>query len=369
MEVEAEVLAEYDRKSELKEFDDTKAGVKGLVDAQIAKIPRMFIHHQRKLEKNLSFGNTHLNVPVVDFGGINQSLDHRREIIKRIRDACERWGFFQIVNHGIPVSVMDQMIEGVRRFHEQDTEMKKHFYSRDVTKKFIYNSNFDLYQAPASNWRDSFYCIMAPDPPEPEQFPALCRDILMEYSEHVMKLGITLFELLSEALGLNPSYLKDIDCAEGLYLMGHYFPQCPEPELTLGTSNHTDSGFLTVLIQDQVGGLQIFHENQWFDVPPLHGAVVVNIADLLQLISNDKLKSVNHRVLPNRVGPRVSVACFFRTHFREGDRKKVYGPIKELISQENPQVYQDITVKDYLLLYYKKGLDGTSPLSHFKLQK
>lgn len=140
----------------------------------------------------------------------------------------------------------------------------------------------DLYSSPSAGWRDTFYTLMAPSPPPPEELPEVCRDIQIEYSNHVLKLGGLLFRLISEALGLESSHLGDMDCDKGLALIGHCYPACPQPDLTMGVTKHSDSGFLTVLLQDDIGGLQILNQNQWIDVPPTSGALVINIRHLLQ---------------------------------------------------------------------------------------
>lgn len=86
---------------------------------------------------------------------------------------------------------------------------------------------------------------------------------------------------------------------------------------------------------------------------------------IVQLMSNDKFKSVEHRVLANHKGPRVSVACFFTLHLYPTTR--VYGPIKELLSEDNPPVYRETSMKDFIAYYDNKGLDGNSALTHFLL--
>ncbi|KAK6929814.1 Non-hem dioxygenase N-terminal domain [Dillenia turbinata] len=360
-----EILENYDRLSELKAFDESKEGVKGLVDSGVAKVPRIFIQPPDEFEKTSGTCNSQFSIPVIDLGGINNDPVLRKEIVKRVREASEIWGFFQVVNHGIPVNVLEEMLDGVRRFNEQDLQVKKGFYTREYTKPVVFNCNFDLFSAPAANWRDTLYCLMAPHPPMPVELPAVCRDVLVEYSKQIQRLGFALFRLLSEALGLNPDHLNDMDCGEGLLVLSHYYPPCPEPELTMGTTKHADNDFLTVLLQDEIGGLQVLHENQWFDVPPVPGALVVNIGDLLQLITNDKFRSVEHRVLAKSEGPRVSVACFFSTSLLPST--KLYCPIKELLSDDDPPKYRATTIRDYVANFNAKGLDGMSSLQHLRL--
>lgn len=362
LEVESAIGSSYDRESEVKAFDDSKSGVKGLIDAGISKIPRIFIHDQPIInDSTSSTTQNQFNIPVIDL----QSTNFTSDIIQNVREACENWGFFQIINHGIPKKVMDEMIDVVRGFHEMDTEEKIKYYSRDFRKRFLYVSNFHLFTGDSAVWSDSFLSVMAPNRPRSEEIPLICRDTLTEYSDHIMKLGLNLLKLFSEALGLEPNHLENLGCDEGLFIMGHYYPICPQPELTLGTNCHTDAGFFTIILQDLLGGLQILHQNDWVNVSPLPGALVVNVGDLLQLITNDKFKSVHHRVLSQKVMPRISVAAIFRP-FHEGIESKIYKPIKELVTKENPRVYMDTSLKEYATLRLTKGMDQ-SALTPFKV--
>jgi hypothetical protein len=161
------------RLQERKEFDETKAGVKGLVDKGILKIPTLFHHPPHNFSNSTISTNTQHTIPVIDF------TNTRQEIISKIREASETWGFFQVVNHAIPLDVLEDMKDGGLRFFEQDTEVKKEIYTRDKTRPFIYNSNFDLYTSPALSWRDTFTFHFAPITPKPEDLPVVCRSVLV----------------------------------------------------------------------------------------------------------------------------------------------------------------------------------------------
>ncbi|CAJ1952663.1 unnamed protein product [Sphenostylis stenocarpa] len=355
----------YDRIAEVKAFEETKLGVKGLVDSGITKIPRMF--HNAKVEDHTETtpNDSKFSVPIIDLKDIDTNSSLRVEAVDKIKRACQEWGFFQVVNHGIGVEVLDEMICGIRKFHEQDAEVRKSFYSRDRNKKVRYFCNGSLFRDPAANWKDTVAFFISPDPPNPEEIPAVCRDIVIEYSEKVRALGFTIFELFSEALGLPPSYLNELDSVNGQFILGQYYPPCPEPELTMGTSKHTDISFMTILLQDQIGGLQVLHENQWVDVHPVHGSLIVNIGDLLQLLTNDMFISVYHRVLSRHIGPRTSIATFFANTSTQSSSK--VGPIKELLSEDNSPIYRDTTINDVMAYYLDKGLDGNCSVHSFRL--
>ncbi|KAJ1417503.1 Oxoglutarate/iron-dependent dioxygenase [Sesbania bispinosa] len=346
---------------EVKEFDDTKAGVKGLVDSGIVKLPRFFIHPPEYLPKSSSTSGTScFQVPVIDFTGYE--MCRRSEIINEIREASETWGFFQMVNHGVPVCVMDDMLKAIKEFHEQPSEVKKEWYSRDHKMRVRYFCNGDLLVAKAANWRDTIIFDFQDGPLKPEAYPIMCREAVSQYVEHILKLRELLSQLLSEALGLKSDYLTSIECMKSEAVVCHYYPACPEPDLTFGTTKHSDPSSLTILLQDTIGGLQVLHQDQWVDINPIHGALVANIGDFMQLITNDKFKSVEHRVLAGRVGPRASAACHIYPN-----RARKYRPIDEFTSNENPPKYRETHISEYLTYFRSKGLDGSKALPYFRL--
>ena len=168
-------VAKYDRAEELKAFDDTKEGVKGLVDAGVVNIPKIFLRPPDEIaEKRQNCHRNGVKVPVVDMSGIERD-DRRREIVEEVRIASETWGFFQVVNHGIPLIVLEEMIDGIRMFNEQDPEVRKEFYSRDRLRKVKFNCNYDLFHSRAANWRDTLSIAISSNGLDPQELPAVCR--------------------------------------------------------------------------------------------------------------------------------------------------------------------------------------------------
>ncbi|XP_042058481.1 1-aminocyclopropane-1-carboxylate oxidase homolog 1-like [Salvia splendens] len=353
----------------LKAFDETQAGVKGLNDAGLFKLPEIFVRPPEEVAAELTHekARVEVEIPVIDLSGVEEA-GRRKQIVEQVRSAAETWGFFQVVNHGIPLSVLDGMIDGVRAFIDQDVDEKKKYYSRDITRSVRYNSNYDLFESKTASWRDTLSISVnsASHLLNPMDLPPVCRYSTVEYSKHVEKLGNFVLGLLSEALGLKTEFLRDMECLKGHRLHCHYYPACPEPELAIGLMKHSDSGFLTILLQNQlVSGLQVLYEGRWIDIQPVQGALVINIGDLLQLVSNGKFRSSEHRAIANRTGPRISVGCFFSGPITNSN--KIYGPIVQLITQENPALYKEIVLSEYLMKFLSTGLDNYRALDYYKL--
>lgn len=358
-----------ERAKQVEEFEATKTGVKGIVDSGATKIPKLFIHPPEILEKGLNKPSTcvtGIRIPVIDLKGYDDNVVDRREIVDAIRSAVETLGFFQIINHGIPKEDMEGLLQGVRRFHEQATEEKMRWYGLDPKKGVMYYSNGSLRMSSApAEWRDTLTCIFQDGQLKPEKLPQACRREIIEYMKGLERLKKLLAELLSEALGLGSDLLENLNYMKSDMLVGHYYPACPEPDLTLGLSKHSDPYVLTLLLKDNTGGLQVHHQDHWIDVPHLEGALIANVGDLMQIISNDRFKSVEHRVLAREAGggPRISAACFF---YPTDDTK--VGPIKELLTENNPSIYKQLHYMEYISYWASTRLGGHSSLPHFKLE-
>ncbi|KZV22084.1 hypothetical protein F511_28325 [Dorcoceras hygrometricum] len=163
-------------------------------------------------------------------------------------------------------------------------------------------------------------------------------------------------KILSANLGLTEDYLQEAFGGEDMSacIRVNYYPKCPQPNLTLGLSPHSDPGGMTLLLPDNdVSGLQVRHLDKWITVKPTPNAFIVNIGDQLQVISNGNYKSVEHRVVVNAKKERLTLALFYNPR---GDMLIV--PAKRLVTEEHPGLYPPMIFDDYRLYIRTKGLRG-----------
>ncbi|KAK3035612.1 hypothetical protein RJ639_033204 [Escallonia herrerae] len=174
----------YNRLRDIKQFDDQKIGVKGLVDSGITSIPRFFHHPPETRPAPTPTSRPDLTIPTVDLSA------PRAAVIRQIHHASSTLGFFQIINHNIPQSLLHSLIASIKSFNEQPAELKSPYYHRDPSRGgAAFSTNFDLYQSKAASWRDTLYMRLAPTPPNWDFVPNVCREAVAEWDTAVVSDG------------------------------------------------------------------------------------------------------------------------------------------------------------------------------------
>lgn len=324
-------------------------GVKHLWEKGINKVPRKYIlpASARPCQSNSNGRKDLIELPVIDFGELQGP--NRHLVLRSLARACQDYGFFQLTNHGIPREIIEKMAEVSKTFFEQPLAERQKYMTTDLSAPVRYGTSFNQNRDGVFCWRD-FLKLSCSHPlsdnlPLWPSSPSDLREVGEKYAVQTKVLYLEIMEAIMESLGLGMSkntYMEDLNRGSQLMVMNCY-PSCPEPELTLGMPPHSDYGFLTLLLQDEVKGLQIQHKERWVTVDPLPGSFVINAGDHLEIFSNGRYKSVLHRVLVNSSRLRYSIASLHSMSF-----KSVVSPAAELVNDQNPKRYKDTDFASFM---------------------
>ncbi|KAG7653987.1 Oxoglutarate/iron-dependent dioxygenase [Arabidopsis suecica] len=287
------------------------------------------------MEKNIKF-------PVIDLSKLNGK--ERDQTMALIEDACQNWGFFELVNHGLPYDLMDN-IERMTKEH-----YKKHMEQK--FKEMLRSKGLDTLETEVQDidWESTLYLRHLPqsnlyDIPDMSNEYRLA---MKEFGKRLENLAEELLDLLCENLGLEKGYLKKVfhgTTGPTFATKVSNYPPCPKPEMIKGLRAHTDAGGLILLFQDdKVSGLQLLKDGDWVDVPPLKHSIVINLGDQLEVITNGKYKSVMHRVMTQKEGNRMSIASFYNP----GSDAEI-SPATSLVDKDSK--YPSFVFDDYMKLY------------------
>lgn len=267
-----------------------------------------------------------IGLPVLDLSRLDGP--DRGAFLRDLRDAARRVGFFYLVGHGVPPALEGELWRQARAFFalpEREKLAVEMIYSphfrgytragREITRgRPDWREQFDLHaEREALSWHEgepAWRRLQGPN-----QWPAALpnlRPVLLEWQAALTNVAIRLLSAFAEALEQPAGILDPITQDRPNQAMKIVrYPGRATGEDDQGVGSHKDSGLLTLLLQDQVGGLQVQGADGWIDATPLPGAFVVNIGELLELASNGYLKATVHRVVsPPADRDRLSVAFF-----------------------------------------------------------
>ena len=269
-------------------------------------------------------------IPIVDVGELVAGGPSRRAVADRLGRACRESGFFYVVGHGVDESLQARLRDLSREFFAQDLEAKLRI--RMALGGKAWRGYFRVGDELTSGKPDQkegvyFGAELGADDPRvragtplhgPNLFPAEpegFREVVLEYMTALTGLGHRLMSGLALSLDLEESYFADCCTGEPLTLFRIFNYPPPKDPALWGVGEHTDYGLLTILLQDDAGGLEVKSGSRWISAPPVPGSFVCNIGDMLDRMTGGLFRSTPHRVRNPAARGRLSFPFFFDPDF------------------------------------------------------
>lgn len=265
------------------------------------------------------------DIPVVSLAAWGRGDDARRDLAEELRRVCHEVGFFSLVDHGVDASVVDDWFGHLERLFALPTVTKEqidkrhspHFRGWEAVgseltdNKVDYREQVDLWSehpARVPGTEPAFLALEGPNQWLPEDVLPGFRAAANDFFTRMGALAETLMEILAVGLGLAPATFRDRFGERQMSLIKAIsYP--PTPPGAAGVNAHKDAGFLTLLHQHGVAGLQALNpDGEWIDVPPMPGAIVVNLGEMLQAMTGNYFVATTHRVITDEA--RLSSAYF-----------------------------------------------------------
>lgn len=291
-------------------------------------------------------------IPVVDLAPLLDGSDPDK-VAGEINWALANAGFMYVKNHGIADTVVDNAFSQTRAFFDlPDAEKMALHVSRSGQTLRGYIEPFGENTDPEKT-RDLKECFdLGPESeadcpffgpnlwPDEARLPGF-RGAVYHYHEEMKRLSMTILSGIARSLDLAPDYFEaKLKKPISIQRLLHYPPQTGiVDESIIGIGAHTDYGNLTILAQDDVGGLQVLNrDGQWVEGTPIPGTFVINIGDLLQRLTNDRYLANLHRVVNASGRERYSIPFFI-----DADYDAEFAPLASCIDADNPARYEAVT--------------------------
>ncbi|PKI69077.1 protein SRG1-like [Punica granatum] len=343
--------------------------VQELIKRPLGSVPESFIRlEQAPHEPPLNSDNLP-SIPTIDLKKLLESSDKSlNDELKRLHFSCKEWGMFQLVNHGVSSSFLQKLRHEIEEFFKLPLEEKVK-YKQNPGENEGYG-NVVRTEKNLLDWGDRLLMTINPislrKPHLFPELPASLRNTLETYIKGLQEIAIQILRSLALCLDIDKDLIIDIfEEDKGLQLMKmSYYPPCLQPELVVGLTPHSDATAITILHQiNCVDGLQIKRNGVWLPVNILPDVFIVNIGDVMEILSNGTYRSIEHRAMVNTEHERITLALFFNPKL-----DAEVGPAASLIDPNNPaSLFRRITLDKFVKEFFSHKMDGKSHLDRLRL--